>query len=93
MKHNAEKAINNIQKAISELGGDFALSNAKGYLLAALKEINHVNKKRIKRDLNQKIEFANEEKKRLSKEETLRRVNMLEKMFQEEESKLQNGSN
>lgn len=97
MKHNAEKAMALVQQALAAVGGDFALSKARGYLTAALNEINHVQTKRKKRDYNFKRETAikeeKEKQKRLSKEEAYRRLQMLEQMLKAEEAKLRNGSN
>lgn len=95
MKHNTEKAVVLVQQALATLGDDFALSNARGYLKAALNEINHVQVKRKKRDYNFKRENAIKEEKKLklSKEEALRRFQALEQMLKVEEAKLRNGPN
>lgn len=85
MKHNAEKAMNLIQQALS-LTGDFALGNARSYLLAALREINHVHNKRKKREFNLKQEY--EQKERLSLEEAKKRLKALDEMIKIEEEEI-----
>lgn len=90
MKHNAEKAIPYVEKALALMGGDFALSKARSYLSAALNEIAHVDKKRKKRDYNLKQEEIYEKEKKLSAEEARKRIYLLDQMLKEEEAKLQN---
>lgn len=52
MKQNTERAIMLISQAI-KLCGDFALSNARSHLCAAMNEMNKVAKKRERREINQ----------------------------------------
>jgi cell division FtsZ-interacting protein ZapD len=63
MKHNTEKTTELITQAI-RLCNDFALSNAKSYLYAALNEIVKVNKKReIREKLQKQLDRQMQDKK------------------------------
>ncbi len=99
MKKNAEKAAALVQQALNEVGGDFALSNARGYLMAAFNELNRTHNKRVKRDLNFKRMEEQEKQKRMLRVEDARwRLKQLDDMFKLEEANLlkikqQNGSN
>ena len=93
MKKNAETAASYVQRAISETGSDFALSNARRYLVAAFNELTKVQNKREKREKNFQLEEKQRLAQRLSFEEARKRLQLLDKMLKEEEAKLQNGSN
>lgn len=51
-----------IQQAVRSLGQDFATSNIRGLLLAALRECDHVSKKRHRRERNAMQEAATKAK-------------------------------
>lgn len=94
MKNNAETAAALIRMAISETGGDFALSDARRLMHAALNELQHAHKKREKREIARKIlEEKEKEKKKMRFEDAKNRMKMLDQMLQEEKTKLQNGLN
>lgn len=93
MKKNAEIVMATIQKALSQLGSDFSLSKAKSYLIAAFEEIKHVNNKRIKRENNLKKETEKIEKKKIDEATARKKLQQLNQMLKDEESKLRTGVN
>jgi hypothetical protein len=93
MKKNAEIAAELIRRAINETGSDFALSNARNYLVAALNEVTKTQKKRERRENNLRLEEEQRKKKLLKMEEARLKLKQLEDMLREEQAKWQNGSN
>jgi hypothetical protein len=93
VKKNAEAAVAYVQQALRETGSDFALSNARQYLVAALNELTKVQNKCERRERNFKMEEEARQKKRLRLEEAQWRLRKLDEMFKAEEAKLRNGSN
>jgi hypothetical protein len=84
---NLEDAMQLIRQTISSLGGEFALSNARSYLAAALNELTRVSKKRQRKERTIKAEDATNRRK-LSMEEARLRMQKLDQMFAEEQAKL-----
>jgi hypothetical protein len=80
-----------VQQAIKETGGDFALSSARRYMVAALNELQHTQKKREKRENNFKQMQEQERVKRLRLEDARWRLKVLDDMLKAEQ-KLQNES-
>jgi vacuolar-type H+-ATPase subunit I/STV1 len=94
MKHNAEQAAALVKQAIQMLGGDFALSEAKQYLLASLNSLEHVQHKREKREFNKKQNETYEKQQREQLASTAKwRFAQLDAMLKQEQLKLQNGLN
>lgn len=88
MKHNAEEAAQLIKKAISILGNDFSLSEARRYLTAGLKAIDRVQHKREIRDYNYQQQITQDAQllRDLAKTASWR-FNQLEEMLKQEQSK------
>lgn len=59
MKANTTDAKRLIQQAISSMPADFTLSEARYHLKAALGHVEHVEKKRVARDVTQKQNEVN----------------------------------
>jgi len=93
MKKNAESAATYVQQALREAGSDFALANARRYLVAALDELTKVHNKREKRERNFKLEEEQRQKKRLRLDEARWRLQKLDEMLKAEQVKWQTGSN
>lgn len=90
---NTDRLVSLINQALNAAGSDFALSGARGMLMSALKEVEHVNKKRVRRENNIKQEAEKKEKLIFSAQEARKRIAMLDNMFKTEEAKLNNGLN
>jgi GAF domain-containing protein len=95
MKNNAEEAAAVVKRAISLITSDFALTEARNYLYAAVAALDRAQKKRDRRERNY------QENKRLaliSKQEAEKRLAALNEMLRleyvkREGWKQQSGSN
>ena len=86
MKHNTSEAKNAIQKALISLPDDFALSEVKHYLVAAINKIDQVENKRAKRQVKQ------EQRKHIANKSSVfdvrKAVEAIDEEIEKEKSKL-----
>lgn len=93
MKHNAEEAAVLIRRAMTLLGPDFALSEAKRYLAAGLTSIDRVQRKREIREFNQQRNIVQDKQTREQFAASAKfRFNQLEEMLRQEQLKQQSES-